>query len=146
MRIAELPCTTETGMGGPPQCRDGVADGTVVPFFPYFACDGWGTPDSLRERLLDPSARPLAVIEYPTPIRSAVWDGPEATHVLLMVFNGYGDPGTGIRLLDTIAFDARGVVDVVAACGAYSGVAFEGGELPDELDPATVIWRAFQPS
>jgi hypothetical protein len=35
-----LACSTATGVGGPPQCADGEAEGTEVQVFPFAACEG----------------------------------------------------------------------------------------------------------
>ncbi len=40
MRVDEVPCTHETGLGGPPKCPDGVAEGTPFPAFPLTSCEG----------------------------------------------------------------------------------------------------------
>lgn len=137
------PCTTALGAGGPPKCASGVADGTVVKFLPYFQCDGWDGEEGLRARLLDESARPLAVIAYPEPGASiAFLEERAVTYALLMMFDGYGGSRSDARLLTVIQFGADGIVEAVGDCGAYSLEGFEAGQLP--VPPSTeVLWQAY---
>jgi hypothetical protein len=40
MALLETACTTAGGLGGPPKCADGVADGTLVSVFPMLEAEG----------------------------------------------------------------------------------------------------------
>ncbi len=40
MRVDEVPCTHETGLGGPPKCPENVTEGTPLPAFPLTGCEG----------------------------------------------------------------------------------------------------------
>lgn len=40
MRVQRVPCTTAAGLGGPPKCPDGVADGTPFDAFPVLGGEG----------------------------------------------------------------------------------------------------------
>jgi hypothetical protein len=40
VQFLTLACSTATGVGGPPQCADGEAEGTDVQVFPFAACEG----------------------------------------------------------------------------------------------------------
>lgn len=52
VRFLKTPCTTTVGMGGPPKCAAGEANGTPVEVFPFVAAEGeFARRDSL-DRLL----------------------------------------------------------------------------------------------
>lgn len=40
LRFNTIPCTTADGLGGPPKCRDGEADGALVEVFPFLGGEG----------------------------------------------------------------------------------------------------------
>lgn len=40
LRFSELACTHADGLGGPPKCRDGQAEGTPVSVFPFLGSEG----------------------------------------------------------------------------------------------------------
>ena len=40
LRFSTVPCTTGDGLGGPPNCRDGEADGVLVEVFPFLGGEG----------------------------------------------------------------------------------------------------------
>lgn len=44
LQLLETPCTTADGLGGPPKCAEGVADGTVVTVFPVLESEGTFIP------------------------------------------------------------------------------------------------------
>lgn len=44
LQLLETPCTTADGLGGPPKCAEGVADGTVVTVFPVLESEGTFVP------------------------------------------------------------------------------------------------------
>jgi hypothetical protein len=50
MALLETACTTAGGLGGPPKCADGVADGTLVSVFPILEAEGtFATADDLLQ-------------------------------------------------------------------------------------------------
>ena len=40
IEYTDAPCTWKEGLGGPPKCRDGEAEGTVLEVFPLLASEG----------------------------------------------------------------------------------------------------------
>jgi len=40
LRFITVPCTTADGLGGPPKCRNGEADGALVEVFPFLGSEG----------------------------------------------------------------------------------------------------------
>ena len=144
VRNASAACTTASGAGGAPKCPTGAANGTVIDYVPYFECDGWGSLDAARTRLIDGSTYPLAVLNWAPPIASRVGGPPSITHTVVLVRGGLGKPDTAsdARLLTTLAFDAAGIREITADCSAYSQAAFAAGNLPAAAG-AHVLWRAY---
>jgi hypothetical protein len=149
LRSASAACTTAIGAGGPPECPPGTADGTVIEYVPYFECDGWGSADGVRGRLIDNpmenSSYPLVVLAWDPPVAAPVGDAPSMTHAVLLVRGSFGEsePASDARLLTTLAFDGDSIVEIVADCGAYSEAAFRAGALPEVPEGAEVLWRAY---
>ena len=132
-------CTTAVGAGGPPRCPSGVPDGTVIQYFPYFECDGWGTRDGATNRLIDPSTYPLAVLKW-EPSTSSQFTGAQVTYAVLLVRGTFTGDG---RVLTSLTFDSESLREISGDCGAYSQAAFASGYLPDIARGADVLWRAY---
>jgi hypothetical protein len=50
LALLETACTTADGLGGPPKCADGMADGTIVSVFPILEAEGtFATVDNLLQ-------------------------------------------------------------------------------------------------
>ncbi len=50
VQFLTTPCTTGDGLGGPPKCEEGMADGTLVEVFPLSDAEGsYATRDTLDE-------------------------------------------------------------------------------------------------
>ena len=143
VRPASAACTTAFGAGGPPKCPAGVADGTVVEYLPYFECDGWGSFDGLRTRLVHDSTYALVVLGYTPPVAAHVTDAAVITHAVVLARAGLGaTDASDARLLTTIAFDDESIREISGDCGAYSQAALAAGELPAH-DEARVLWRRY---
>ncbi len=139
---ASGPCTTAIGTGGPPKCQSGVADGTVVQYFPYLECDGWGTRDAVVNRLIGQTTYPLAVLKWDPPTTSQ-FTATETIYTVLLA----GPTMTGdARVLTTLSFDGSKLREILGGCGAYSQASFESGELPGVGPGADVLWQAYPPS
>ncbi|MQC27745.1 MAG: hypothetical protein DWG74_01530 [Chloroflexi bacterium] len=145
VRMASAACTTAAGAGGPPKCPPGAADGTVVDYLPYFECDGWGSLEGLRTRLVDDSTYALVVLGHEPPVRARITDDAVVTHTVMLARAGFGtaDATADGRLLTTIAFDGESIREITGACGAYSQAAFEAGELPADGDAGRALWRRY---
>lgn len=143
VRMASAACTTAVGAGGPPKCPPGAAEGTVVDYLPYFECDGWGSLEGLRTRLVDDSTYALVVLGHEPPVHTRVADAAVITHAVLLARAGLGtaDATADGRLLTTIAFDGESIREITGACGAYSQAGFEAGELPADGDAGRALWR-----
>ncbi len=49
LRLLETACTTADGLGGPPKCDEGVAEGTLVSVFPVLGAEGtFATAEELQ--------------------------------------------------------------------------------------------------
>ena len=60
--LVQSPCTTVDGLGGPPKCNEGEADGTLVTVFPVLFTEGTHVrPDDLQ-RVFDFSVRGLFAV------------------------------------------------------------------------------------
>jgi hypothetical protein len=67
LRPQTIPCTNETGVGGPPQCFNAPADlpeGTPVEVFPYYTCEREWQEDlaAFTERILERIDQLYAVV------------------------------------------------------------------------------------
>ncbi len=142
VQVASSPCTTDVGDGGPPKCPSGVTDGTVIRYFPYFECDGWGTSDAAINRLIDPSTYPIAVLKWEPSIPSQ-FTGTQVTHAVLLARGTFTGDG---RLLTTLSFDDKSLREISSDCNAYSQAAFASGYLPDIANGADVQWRVYPAS
>ena len=142
---ASAQCTTAVGTGGPPKCPSGVAEGTVVQYFPYFECDGWGTPDAAVNRLIGQTAYPLAVVKLDPPAASpaGALSDQQITYSVLLAGPTYtGDA----RVLTTLSFDGEKLREILGGCSSYSQADLETGELPGVPAKVNVLWRAYPAS
>lgn len=64
----ETECRTVEGLGGPPRCEDGEAEGTVVRVLPAAACEGYFVreADTLIGSFVQQAQRLHSVVEAPT--------------------------------------------------------------------------------
>ncbi len=73
-----VPCTTEQGAGGPPQCDEGDDQGTPYEVFPVVTCEGGWTdnPEELWSRVVDEARGLYAVTE--AGFEANEWPQPES--------------------------------------------------------------------
>lgn len=135
-------CTTAIGAGGPPKCPEGTADGTEIEYFPFFECDGWGGAEGARNRLVDDSTHPIAVVGWVPAITSQLTDRPISHTIILARAVGEGDPADEARLLTTLGFNDTGLGEITADCGAYSQSKLASGELFSTVEGGRVLWHA----
>ena len=94
-----------------------MADGTVIEYFPYFECDGWGNIEAARNRLVADSTYPLAVLGWAQPIASLTTSSPTITHTVILARAGFGppDPTSDARLVTTLAFDGGALREIAGS-------------------------------
>lgn len=112
IQLLEVPCTTADGLGGPPKCPPGFAEGTVLTVFPVSCGEGsYIGPE--------PERVAAAIINYPEPFLFSVillephedieWYFPNGAYSVILTFET-GEPGRTFRL------DDQGMIVQVRTC------------------------------
>ncbi|MPZ15933.1 MAG: hypothetical protein GEU73_16180 [Chloroflexi bacterium] len=115
VRYEEVACTTVQGLGGPPRCEEGEADGTVVQAFPHGACEGEWTRDALPvlERWMDDVAYIVAVGERDGTRSDSEPYWPIGEHLIILE-NEFGAD----RHASVLYFEDGALVRLWSGCGA----------------------------
>lgn len=111
-QLLDVPCTTADGLGGPPKCPPGFAQGTVLTVFPVSCGEGsYIGPE--------PERVAAAIINYPEPQLFSVillephedieWYFPNGVYSVILTFET-GEPGRTFRL------DDQGMIVQVRTC------------------------------
>lgn len=112
IQLLDVPCTTADGLGGPPKCPPGFAQGTVLTIFPVSCGEGsYIGPE--------PERVAAAIINYPEPQLFSVillepredieWYFPNGVYSVILTFET-GEPGRTFRL------DDQGMIVQVRTC------------------------------
>jgi hypothetical protein len=123
--------TTIEGIGGPRECEEGEAEGTIVEAFPAAACEGYFVRDAgpLLEQTLAGGTL-YAAAELPNEPRvEPYW--PTGEYLLV-----YGIQQAGITIGTGLVFEDGRIVAVWQSCGPADVLLTRGGEdLPLLLGP-----------
>ena len=125
-------CTTELGLGGPPKCLDGQADGTEVGVFAYSLCEpGWIRDDGIEAALTETlSNMPELYAAFRAP---AGYTLAQTAVQSVLLFDG-DDPRvdeSGFNRGLLIGIRDGGIIAIAPGCGAGSGA---DGMIPDGVD------------
>lgn len=114
----QVGCTTAQGLGGPPKCKPGDAQGTVYRVFPSGTCEGeWATDGAATITQLVPTFDQLyaaAKVAAPNPDPEPYWPKGES----VVVFSGANGAPGGYLVLN-----ATQIVRAHRVCGAATTAA-----------------------
>lgn len=85
VRFLTAPCTTAQGMGGPPKCATGEAEGTKVTVFPFLGSEGEYVRQDGIDRVIQFEVEGLWAVYRPFPSSYADPYWPSGVYVLVFV-------------------------------------------------------------
>lgn len=122
LQLLETACTTADGLGGPPKCDEGMADGTPVTVFPILGSEGTFVP---AEGLAD-LANSLAIEGLFGVYQVAAEPNPEEAYWPSGVY-GVVLAGNGSVPAYTLLVDRGNIVRIIYHLGGSPEQAFDAG-------------------
>lgn len=99
IQYTSAPCTTQDGLGGPPKCREGEAQGTLIDVFPSIGSEG----SFIRKPEIDSwtgvDAQALFAVYRVSPDGVEEEYYPRGAHAIVFLTNG-GELAVTLRILD----------------------------------------------